>query len=343
MHRIILRDQRIRFRVPCAVVHSIQDADQAVAAIADHALKPRAEFRCLDFLRVAAAHRRQIVREDQSALQEIHLAIKFQRIHGEERFRQADRAHRRSREQALIAEVVDRQDYRQRANHRIARMLRAQQHRYQRGLPVVAMHHVRQPHPFHHLDRYARKLREAFCVVDVVAVLVAVELRTIEIRRIVRHEISDALHRRGLDDGGKPHPVAQRRAHARNQHGPDFISVIARQQNRHLMSQRGQGTRQPFNHVRKPTGLRVGEPFRGYEQYFHGISAGRSTLANASAPVKPASASGPEIVTAIGPTRALLHSSTYGATTTGPAFSGRIGLAEKNLLNPPGWPRRRLD
>ena len=141
----------------------------------------------------------------------------------------------------------------------------SQQDGHQRRLPVVAVNHVRQPHALHHLDRHARKFREALGVVDIVAVLVAVELRAVEIRRIVDQEVSDAVHRRRLADRGKPHLVAQRRGDAGHQHGRHFIAVIPRKNDGDFMPQRLQRPWQPFHHVRKSAGLRVREAFRGYE------------------------------------------------------------------------------
>ena len=217
--------------------------------------KPAAEFRSLNLLRVAPAHRGQKVREDQPALQEVDLAVEFQRVHGEQRVGQPDAFHRRLRKQSLIAQVVNREDHRQRPHHRIVRVLRAQQQRHQRRLPVVAMNHVRQPHALHELDRHARKLGIALRVVGIVAGLVAVELRAVEVRGIVHEEIAHALDWRAFADRRKPHFFAQRYADARNQHGRDLVAVIARQQDHHFVPRSHQRPRQAFYDVRESAGL----------------------------------------------------------------------------------------
>src|SRR5260370_41607668 len=76
--RISRRYERILGGVPCRVVHTIQNADHSVAAPANYSIQTIPEFGSLDFLRVARADRAEIVGIDNSALQEIHIAIKFE-------------------------------------------------------------------------------------------------------------------------------------------------------------------------------------------------------------------------------------------------------------------------
>ncbi len=121
---------------------------------------------------------------------------------------QADRAHHRLRKYSLVTDIVNREHHRQPAHHRILGVLRAQQHRHQRRLPVVAMNHVRQPHPLHEFDGHARKFREALGVVRIIRALLAVKLLAVEKSAVVHEKITHARDRRTFADRGKAQLVA---------------------------------------------------------------------------------------------------------------------------------------
>jgi len=70
---IFCGDDFVFLRAPERVVHSVEDADQAVGAAANHAVKSIAIFARLNFLRVFAANGGQIIGEDQAAFEELTL------------------------------------------------------------------------------------------------------------------------------------------------------------------------------------------------------------------------------------------------------------------------------
>ena len=178
--RIILRDEGVAFGAPLRIIRSVQDSDQVIRPLADYTFEAGAKFRSLNFLRVAAAHGGQIVRIDQASLEEVDLSVEFEGIHGEEIVGKADGPHRGLRKDALIGEIVNRQDDWKRADNRILGVLGAENHGHKRRLPIVAVNHVREPHALDAFNGDARKFREALVVIRIVAVFISVELGTIE-------------------------------------------------------------------------------------------------------------------------------------------------------------------
>ena len=191
---------------------------------------------------------------------------------------QADRAHHRLRKNSLIADIVNRENHRQPAHHRILGVLRAQEHRHQRRLPVVAMNHVRQPHAFHEFDGHAGKFREALGVVRIIRALFAVQLLAVEECAVVDEKIAHASDRWAFADCGKAQLIAERNGHAGNQNRSDLVPTIARQQHSHFMAHLRQRFRQRSDHVRQAASLRVRQAFRCNEEDFHKPSAEGGTV-----------------------------------------------------------------
>ena len=138
-------------------------------------------------------------------------------------------------------------------------------------LPVVAMHHVRQPDALHEFDGHARKFRKALGVIGIVAALVAIEVFAVEKSRDRRRKNSA---RPACDCpstmAGNRMRIAEGDAQAGNQRGGDFVSAVARQQNGDLVPHVAKRFGQRFDHVRQPAGLRIRQSFRRDEQDLHG-------------------------------------------------------------------------
>ena len=108
--RVRCRNVRVALGAPLAVIDAIHDAGHRACACAQNALQTETIFRSLDLLAVPAAHGGDVVGHSDGALQEIHLAVKFQLRHGEQVPGQHEQRQYLGREQPLIAQVVNGED-----------------------------------------------------------------------------------------------------------------------------------------------------------------------------------------------------------------------------------------
>ncbi len=92
----------------------------------------------------------------------------------------------------MVSHVVDGEDYGNSVKQRVVRILRAQEDRHKRRLPVVAMHHVGRPNVLGNLHRGPAEFAEAFGVVRIIFALLCVELFAVEIGRVVHKVIAHA-------------------------------------------------------------------------------------------------------------------------------------------------------
>ena len=194
LRRIVLGDERIVLRIPHGVIHSVQNPHQVPRPLANHAIKRAAVFRRLNFERVATAHGRKIIGKKDAALQEIHVAVEFQPVVSEKRFRQAGGFQHRAWKHALIGQIVNGQHHRQVARDRVFAVLRAHQQRNQRRLPIVAMNHIRQPDALHEFDGGAAIFGEALGVVRIIDAFLAIELLAIEVAAVDHEKIAHAAN-----------------------------------------------------------------------------------------------------------------------------------------------------
>ena len=155
----------------------------------------------------------------------------------------------------MIRKIVNGQNDRQRTHRRIGRVLRSQQSRHQRGLPIMAMNHVRQQDALRKLNRHAGKFREALGIIRIFAGLVAVRMFAIEVSGIINEEIAHSRYGCSFRNRGEPYLLAKGNCHARNQGGGNSVAVIARQQNRHLVAHFHQRLGQRFHHIGQAAGL----------------------------------------------------------------------------------------
>ena len=214
-----------------------------------------AVFHRLNLLRVFPAHGGQIIREDQSAFQEIHLAEKFHRFHAEKAFRQTKIRERVARKKSVITHIVNRENYRHGAKQWIRFVKRSQQHRHERRLPVMAMDHVRGPDVLADFDGRAAELTKAVGVVGIILALQAVKLVAVKIFGIVHEKIAHAADDGAIGNRGKAEAAAERNRHAGHDHRRGFCSAVARQHDGDFMAQLNERLRKSFDNVRQAARL----------------------------------------------------------------------------------------
>ena len=139
IERVIGRDVGIGLRVPDIDVDPVENARELVAEAAQHAVEAVAEFRRANYFRVRRAYGRDMVGKDHAGLEHRKPAEKFDMIRRPPRRRQIQVVEIIVREITVVGEVMDREYGRGRVVHH------AQKGRYEPGLPVMRMHHVRPP------------------------------------------------------------------------------------------------------------------------------------------------------------------------------------------------------
>ena len=143
---ILRRQQRIRPRIPDLHIDAVHNAPQLRPVIPQMPVQPLPVEVRLNLLGIGRAHRRHAVRVRQPALEHVRFIRPLQE-HGiiEQVIRQPAPVFQvLHAADSLEPQVVDCQDAPRRA-HRRPRKVRPQIHRRQRRLPVMAVHHVRDP------------------------------------------------------------------------------------------------------------------------------------------------------------------------------------------------------
>jgi hypothetical protein len=157
------------------------------------------------------------------------------------------------RKQALVSHVVDGENGSDFVECGVLGIERAQHHRDERGLPVVAVEDLRHSQHLGGFEYGARKHGEALGVIGIISGGSAVESFAVEVGRII-HEVKLnpgwRIRARG-DDRAEAILVVEGdgdAAHDSLRVG-EFGLTIARNVDAHLMSQSGQGTGQGADHV----------------------------------------------------------------------------------------------
>jgi len=166
----VRRQQRIGCRVPFAVVDAVQDPAQVARAPAQHALQAEPELPArLDLARVRGAHGGHHVGEQDADLHEVHAAVVFERAVREERgARKAGEPEHPRVDDALVAQVVDREHGGRVRECALLGVVRAHEGRRPRRLLVVRVQDVeRLAEALDRLYRRAREEEEALGVVRV--------------------------------------------------------------------------------------------------------------------------------------------------------------------------------
>ncbi len=262
----------VGFGVPLVIIDAVENSRYGRRAGAQHALQPETVFRALDLLAVLPAHRGDEIGEDQRALQEVHLAVEFELVDGEQVPRQQQERQRVGRKQALVADVVDGKHRARVMERGIVRIQAAQQDRHQRRLPVVAVKNVGRAQDLRRLDRGAAEKPEALRVIAVVAERCAVESVAIEVRRIVDKVESDTVSGTAVEHGTEAVAVVEGNGDAAQDRlgvGKFRLPVLG-QENAYFVTQCGQRTRQGAHNVSEAAGLGIRNALGCHDSDLHG-------------------------------------------------------------------------
>ncbi len=264
---------RIPRGIPRAVVDAVQDARHPVGTVAQQSVEAATELGAENLAGVCGTHRRDEVAALQPALQEGQHPVELDTVQRERSLGEPQRAEHVGREVALEREVVD-------GDHRGGALVPvqvAQIGRSERGLPVVAVEHLRDP-----VDRRSRRRDkrgnaaeqpEAQRVVGPVAAL--------------RVEVGIAFAREGLGRLEQQHAqsvgqrgLPQRRCRQGSARGVDPRELatpaerrhqrrIRRHQHADVAARRHQRTRQRSGDVAEAAGLHPRRDLRNREQDSH--------------------------------------------------------------------------
>ncbi len=135
-------DEFVGLGIPLIVINAVQDSSHGLCPLLEHTLQAETKFGSLDFLAILSAHGRDHVRVSQRALQKINVAEVLHFCNGEQIPRQHKQGQNLRRKQSLVSHVVDGEDHARIVECRIFRVLRSQQQRDERRLPIVAMKNV---------------------------------------------------------------------------------------------------------------------------------------------------------------------------------------------------------
>ena len=92
----------------------------------------------------------------------------------------------------MVSHVVNREDHRQLLHRGVFFVLRSQQYRHQRGLPVVAMNYIGLPNILGEFDGRSAELRKALGVVRIILACHAIEMLALEILGVFHKKIPHA-------------------------------------------------------------------------------------------------------------------------------------------------------
>ena len=241
------RSTSMPFRIPTSLS----------ARCGQNSFEAEAELGCLNLARVVRADCRDQIALSDTRLQEAQRAPVLVSVEREPLDRKSERRGPVPGEEPLVGEVVDREDDRQRRQHRVSRAQGLRIHRCQTRLPVVRVHHVgplaRQDDQ---LERGPAQERETAGVVAVVAAACPVQpLSVVQLRaahqdgaHVIRHAAHAERGRQPIRSKGN-HRLTDRRA------GRD--SPVPGQHNRRAMAEAAECERQRSRDIGKAS--RLGE------------------------------------------------------------------------------------
>ena len=170
------------------------------------------------------------------------------------------------REVALIAEIVNGEDYGKIADEGIGGVSGAQQHRDQRGLPIVAMNDVGRPDVFGDFDGGAGEFGVTLGVIGKVSGAVAINSVAIEIAGIVDEKITHAVEDGAVGDGRKTQAAAHGDGEAGHDDGVGFGVAVTRKDDGDFVAQGRESLGQRFDYVGEASGLGERKAFGGREE-----------------------------------------------------------------------------
>ena len=180
---------RVVRRAPDGRVDAVQDPDDAVPACVEDGVETDASLFRADLVRVRGGDGGDHVGGHDGALEEVHVAVKCNGAARPRGVGQAEDWEFLTAVDALIVEVVDRENGRDVVEPAVAPVAPRAEHRGERGMPVVRVEDSRPPvEPFQRLDRGPDEEREAPEPVVEPLVVRRVDLAAVE-ERIVRDEV----------------------------------------------------------------------------------------------------------------------------------------------------------
>ena len=180
----------VAFGIPDPIVDAVHDAEQRRRFESDHSFESLSLFFRQHLLRIPLAHGGEDVAEQDTALHEVHVAVKFQALEAHRLIGKASVREIIRVEAALIRQVVDGENGGNTAPIRIVRAAIFQQGGYQGALPVMAMDDGRiRPFPLHAGERAPGETREALRVVGKRPARVSVE--PVPIEQLIRSDEFD--------------------------------------------------------------------------------------------------------------------------------------------------------
>ena len=271
------RDGGVRGGVPDRVVDAVGDADQRLRSFAQDAIEASAALRSLDLARVGRAHGRDAVGRDDALLQQVDPAVELDPVDPERVPAETDRGQVALGEDALVGDVVDREDGARRGERRRLRGEPAQVRGYEGRGPVVAVDDVERATArdslARELGRGTRERGEAEGVVRIVLSALAVDAGAVEQAGDVDHDEIDLGGEPPVEQGRLDLPVAegepQGREATREEQTLRLERRKPRQDDRHGVPQRAEGLGEGGRDIGQPPYLDEGGQLGRDEEDLH--------------------------------------------------------------------------
>ena len=268
------RNRRVGRGVPHGDVHAVEDADDVLAARAQHAVEAMAALRRADLLRVGWRDGRHAARGEQPALEQVDRAVELEPLRREVLPRQAERLHRGLREAPLLREVVDGQQRR----HRRERGVALRHVDRERGGPIVRVQHIEARLALlDQLERAERQERKALRV-ERERVALAVDVRdAAEELLVAEEEQIDAARRAAVVELTRDLLAAELNLdlhQATSERARRWVDVgVERRQDGDLVAETAQRLRERTAHVGEAGRFGEGRDLGGHEEDFHGAGS----------------------------------------------------------------------
>ena len=261
--------------IPHRGVDAVANPDERAGAPLQNAFESEALLGRLDLLRVTAADRRHDLREVDAGLEEADVVPELEAFPGEHVPRQVEGGQHFPAEDALIRQVVDREDGAGPRERGMPAEPLFQVRGHQARLPVVRVDDGRaHPRAGGALEGRPREQGKPQVVVGVIPVRARVELLPIVVSRAIHEPEPDAIVVDALEDAevGRAKP----RAAPEGGDGLPFLyAAVARRHHRYVVPEVRKRRRERAAHVAEASGLRVRDRL-GHDHEdvvgFHGYS-----------------------------------------------------------------------
>ena len=198
------------FRVPVGVLDAIDDTGQHIRARAKQTVEAEAVLRRLDFASVSWTNGVDPIAEDDAALHQVHVSVKLEPVWPEKPQVEPDILQRSGAEDALISEIVNREQQFDTEEGRIRTVCVTHKGSDQRGLPIVAMEDVRPENATNCFHRRTAKNGKSDVIIGIILVVQVVNAIAIVESRAVDEIVGDAVFdhlvdARAIERPGEPH------------------------------------------------------------------------------------------------------------------------------------------